>query len=648
MLLNLHSYIKILVFKMQEDKFPLLNTIHTPSDLKKLPINKLDDVCKELRQYIIDIISHNPGHLGASLGTVELTVAIHYVFDTPFDKLVWDVGHQAYGHKILTGRKEKFHTIRSYKGISGFPKMSESNYDSFGTGHSSTSISAALGMAIAAKQNNDSKRNHIAVIGDGSMTAGIAFEAMNHAGDTDANILVILNDNGIAIDKSVGAIDRYLTDISTSKKYNALKNKVWNLLSRNNKYGHATRRLIQQIENGIKGSLLSGSNLFESFNFRYFGPTDGHDVVRLVRLFKDLKNIKGPKLLHVHTQKGKGLSYAEADQTLFHAPGKFNPETGELISSACADDPPRYQDVFGKTLVSLAYRNPKIIGITPAMGTGCSLDVMMQKIPDRAFDVGIAEQHAVTFAAGLATDGFIPFCNIYSSFLQRSFDQIVHDVALQKLPVILCIDRGGLVGEDGATHHGIYDIAFLRPIPNLIISSPMNEFELRNLMFTAQLNPVHPFVIRYPRGKGTTPAWRNKMEEIPIGKGRLIVKGNKVAILSYGPIGNNVQKAIQILDYMGIKPSHYDMRFVKPIDVELLHEIVIDHKYIITVEDGVKMGGFGSAISEFLFEHNYTNRLKIIGIPDVIIEHGSIDMLYKECGLDVDSLVEAIKLVWNE
>lgn len=633
---------------MPKTQYKLLDTINSPADLKKLPLNKLEEVCNDLRQYIIDVISHNPGHLGASLGTVELTVALHYVFDTPNDKLIWDVGHQAYGHKILTGRKEKFHSIRSYKGISGFPKMNESPYDSFGTGHSSTSISAALGLAIAAKLNNEPKRQHIAIIGDGSMTAGMAFEALNHAGDTDANVLVILNDNGIAIDKSVGALDRYLTDISTSKKYNALKDKVWNLLSRNNKYGHATRNLIQQIENGIKGSLLSRSNLFESFNFRYFGPTDGHDVIRLVRLFRDFKNIKGPKLLHIHTQKGKGLSYAEADQTKFHAPGKFNPKTGEIISTACVDDPPRYQDVFGHTVVSLAYRNPKIVGITPAMGTGCSLDIMMQKIPERAFDVGIAEQHAVTFAAGMAADGFIPFCNIYSSFLQRSFDQIIHDVAIQNLPVVFCIDRGGLVGEDGATHHGIYDIAFLRPIPNLIISSPMNEFELRNLMFTAQLNPIHPFVIRYPRGKGTTPAWRNKMEEIPIGKGRLIKKGSKIAILSYGPLGNNVEKAMQILDYMGIKPSHYDMRFVKPLDKDLLHEIVIDHAALITVEDGVKMGGFGSAVLEFLAEHNYSIKLEMIGISDVIIEQGSIDLLYKECGLDVESMVDTIKRVWNE
>lgn len=632
---------------MLKTKYTLLNTINSPADLKKLPLEKLEDICNELRGFIIDVISHNPGHLGASLGTVELTVAMHYVFDFPNDKLVWDVGHQAYGHKILTGRKDKFHTIRTYNGISGFPKMNESEYDSFGTGHSSTSISAILGFAMAAKLDNKPNRQHVAVIGDGSMTAGMAFEALNHAGDTDTNMLVILNDNGIAIDKSVGALDRYLTDISTSKNYNALKEKVWNLLSRNNVYGTATRDIIQQIENGIKGSLLSRSNLFESLNFRYFGPASGHNVVRLVRLFKALKDIKGPKLLHIHTQKGKGLTFAEADQTKFHAPGKFNPQTGEIISTSCADDPPRYQDVFGHTLVSLALRNEKIVGITPAMGTGCSLDIMMDKMPERAFDVGIAEQHAVTFAAGMAADGYVPFCNIYSSFLQRSYDQIVHDVAIQNLPVVFCIDRGGLVGEDGATHHGIYDIAFLRPIPNLIISSPINEFELRNLMYTAQLNANAPFVIRYPRGKGTIKAWRNKMEEIPIGKGNIIKKGNKIAILSYGPIGNNVIKAMEILDYMGIKPSHYDMRFAKPLDNDLLHEIHKQYSVVVTIEDGVKIGGFGAAVQEFFADHRYHNYICKLGIDDTIIEQGSVDLLYKECGLDSDSIVETIKKLWD-
>ncbi len=633
---------------MLKTKYKLLNTINSPADLKKLPPEKLDDVCNELRGFIIDVISHHPGHLGASLGTVELTVALHYVFDFPNDKLVWDVGHQAYGHKILTGRKDKFHTIRTYNGISGFPKMNESEYDSFGTGHSSTSISAILGFATSASLNNNPERQHVAVIGDGSMTAGMAFEALNHAGDTDANMLVILNDNGIAIDKSVGALDRYLTDISTSKKYNALKEKVWNLLSRNNVYGTATRDIIQQIENGIKGSLLNRSNLFESLNFRYFGPASGHNVVRLVRLFKALKDIKGPKLLHIHTQKGKGLPFAEADQTKFHAPGKFNPETGEIISTSCADDPPRFQDVFGHTLLSLANRNNKIVGITPAMGTGCSLDIMMEKMPDRSFDVGIAEQHAVTFAAGMAADGYVPFCNIYSSFLQRSYDQIVHDVAIQNLPVVFCIDRGGLVGEDGATHHGIYDIAFLRPIPNLIISSPINEFELRNLMYTAQLNANAPFVIRYPRGKGTIKAWRNKMEEIPIGKGNVIKKGNKIAILSYGPIGNNVINAMEILDYMGIKPSHYDMRFVKPLDSDLLHEIHKQYHIVVTIEDGVKIGGFGAAIQEFFADNRYHNYICKLGINDTIIEQGAIDLLYKECGLDSDSIVETIKKLWDD
>lgn len=633
---------------MLKTKYKLLNTINSPADLKKIPLEKLVDVCNELRGYIIDIISHNPGHLGASLGTVELTVALHYVFDFPNDKLIWDVGHQSYGHKILTGRKDRFHTIRTHRGLSGFPKMSESEFDSFGTGHSSTSISAILGFATAAQLDKNTKRQHIAVIGDGSMTAGMAFEALNNAGSADANMLVILNDNGIAIDKSVGALDRYLTTISTSKKYNALKEKVWKLLSRNNAHGTVTRDIIQQIENGIKGSLLSQSNFFESLNLRYFGPTSGHNVERLVRLLTDLKRINGPKLLHIHTQKGKGLPYAEADQTTFHAPGKFNPETGEIISTSCADDPPRYQDVFGHTLLSLAKRNDKIVGITPAMGSGCSLDIMMEKMPERTFDVGIAEQHAVTFAAGMAADGYIPFCNIYSSFLQRAYDQIIHDVAIQNLPVVFCIDRGGLVGEDGATHHGIYDIAFLRPIPNLIISSPMNEFELRNLMYTAQLKPNSPFVIRYPRGKGTLKSWRNKMEEIPIGKGHIIKKGTKIAILSYGPIGNNVIKAMEILDYLQIKPSHYDMRFVKPLDQELLHEIHKQYPAIITIEDGVKIGGFGAAVQEFFSDNRYQNHIYKVGVDDTIIEQGAIDLLYKECGLDVDSLVETIKKLWNE
>lgn len=629
------------------DSYKLLKQIDFPEDLRKLPISELPSLCSELREYIISVISHNPGHLGSSLGTVELTTALHYAFNTPVDKLIWDVGHQAYSHKILTGRKEDFKRNRTYKGISGFPKMKESEYDAFGTGHSSTSISAALGMAISAKLNNDPHRQHIAVIGDGSMTGGMSFEAMNHAGWENANILVILNDNGISIDKSVGALKEYLIDISTSKTYNRLKDKVWKVLTFKNNKGSLVRNFVQQFENALKGSILKKSNLFESLGFRYFGPVDGHDVERLVKIFNDLKQIPGPKLLHIRTVKGKGLDLAEKDQTKYHAPGFFNPATGEIIAQPCLNEPPKFQDVFGETLVALAKRNPKIVGVTPAMASGCSLDIMMEQMPERAYDVGIAEQHAVTFSAGMAASGHIPFCNIYSTFLQRGFDQVVHDVAIQDLPVIFCIDRGGLVGEDGPTHHGLYDIAFLRCIPNLIISSPINEHELRNLMFTAQNDLKHPFVIRFPRGKGVLPVWRNKMVEIEIGKGKLLKTGSQIAMLSFGPIGNLVADAIEIAEINGMNPSHYDLRFAKPLDHELLHEVFKNHHTIVTVEDGTIVGGVGSAVTEFMTEHNYKATIIRMGIPDTIVEQGAIAQLRAECGLDTDHMMDVIKKHWK-
>ncbi len=628
------------------NSYKLLSQIEFPSDLRKLPASELPTLCSELREYIINVISHNPGHLGSSLGTVELTTALHYVFDTPVDKLIWDVGHQAYSHKILTGRKEDFKLNRMYKGISGFPKMNESEYDAFGTGHSSTSISAALGMAISAKLNNNHQRQHIAVIGDGSMTGGMAFEAMNHAGWENANVLVVLNDNGISIDKSVGALKEYLIDISTSKTYNRLKDKVWKALTFKNNKGSYVRNFVQQFENALKGTILKKSNLFESLGFRYFGPVDGHDVERLVKIFNDLKQIPGPKLLHIRTKKGKGLDLAERDQTRYHAPGLFNPVTGEIISQSCSDEPLRFQDVFGETIVALAKRNPKIIGVTPAMASGCSLDLMMQKMPDRAFDVGIAEQHAVTFSAGMAASGHVPFCNIYSTFLQRSLDQVIHDVAIQNLPVIFCIDRGGLVGEDGATHHGIYDIAFLRSVPNLIISSPINEHELRNLMFTAQSDPQHPFVIRYPRGKGVLPIWRNKMVEIEVGKGKLLKSGSQIAMLSFGPIGNLTADAVSIASIEGMQVSHYDLRFVKPLDNELLHEVFKNHHTIVTIEDGTVVGGVGSAVAEFMLEHGYSANIVRMGVPDKIIEQGSVAQLRSECRLDSDHMIQVIKKYW--
>ena len=629
---------------MSSETSNLLEKIICPEDLKKLNAEDLIQVSNELRQFIIDIVCSNPGHFGASLGVVELTVALHYVFNTPYDLIIWDVGHQAYGHKILTGRRKVFHTNRKYKGISGFPKRSESEYDCFGSGHSSTSISAALGMAVAANKNNEKDRQIVAVIGDGAMTAGLAFEGLNNAGIEKTNLLVILNDNNIAIDPNAGALKQYLLDITTSQTYNKIKNEIWNLLGKISKLGPNPQKLAQKLEHGLKSIILRQSNLFEALNFRYFGPVDGHDVVYLSKIFRDLKNIPGPKLLHCLTKKGKGFKQAELNQTIWHAPGIFNKETGEILKiNTDKPGPPKYQDVFGHTIVELAEKNKKIIGITPAMPTGSSLNIMMKKMPDRTFDVGIAEQHAVTFSAGLAAQGMLPFCNIYSSFMQRAYDQVIHDVALQNLNVVFCLDRAGLVGDDGATHHGTFDLAYMRCIPNLIVSAPMNEEELRNLMYTAQLENKGAFVIRYPRGTGVMPNWRKPMKEIPIGKGRFIKPGSDLAILSIGHIGNLALEACKHLEQDNISAALYDMRFVKPLDKEMLHQVFKKYKHIITVEDGTIVGGLGSAILEFMNENSYHAEVVRLGVPDKFINHGTQQELYKECSYDSKSIYQTAK-----
>tara|TARA_B100001741_G_C16555097_1_gene602089 strand:+ start:12405 stop:14342 length:1938 start_codon:yes stop_codon:yes gene_type:complete len=621
----------------------LLENINIPQDLKKLKSSDLPEVCNELRQFIINVVSSKGGHFGASLGVVELTVALHYIFNTPHDQLVWDVGHQAYGHKILTGRKDRFHTNRIYKGISGFPKRSESEYDTFGVGHSSTSISGALGMAVASSYKGDENKQHIAVIGDGSMTAGLAFEGLNHAGIENSNLLVILNDNCMSIDPNVGALKEYLTDIATSHTYNKVKDDVWKLLGKISRFGPNAQAIASKLENAMKSVLLKQSNYFESLNFRYFGPVDGHDVVHLSKVLNDLKDIPGPKILHCLTKKGKGYEPAEkGSPTKWHAPGLFDKNTGEIIKSVSSvPEPPKYQDVFGKTIVELAKENDKIMGVTPAMPTGCSLGIMMEEMPKRAFDVGIAEQHAVTFSAGLATQGMVPYCNIYSSFMQRAYDQVIHDVAIQNLNVVFCLDRGGLVGADGPTHHGVYDMAYFRCIPNMVVSAPMNEQELRNLMYTAQLPNKGPFSIRYPRGKGVMIDWQTPFKEIPIGKGREISKGNEAAILTIGHVGNFAQEALSKLDTYSI--AHYDMRFVKPLDENLLHQIFKKYNKIIIVEDGCIQGGFGSAVIEFMVDHNYQANVKRLGIPDKYIEHGTQAELWRECEYDTQAIIENIQ-----
>ena len=622
----------------------LLATIDNPDDLRKLDQTQLVQLSEELRQFIVDNVSVYGGHFGASLGVVELTVALHYAFQTPYDQLVWDVGHQAYGHKILTGRRNSFHTNRRYKGLSGFPKRKESPYDAFGVGHSSTSISAALGMAVASGYKNEKDRQHIAVIGDGALTGGMAFEAMNHAGVAGSNLLIILNDNNMSIDPNVGALKDYLTDITTSHTYNKAKDEIWKVLGKFSKFGTSAKDIVSKVENSMKSFLLQHSNLFESLNLRYFGPVDGHDVNHLVSIFKDLKDIPGPKILHCITTKGKGYALAEKDQTRWHAPGKFDKVTG-VIQKKVYDtpQPPKYQDVFGHTLVELAEKNDKIVGITPAMPSGSSLNIMMKAMPDRAFDVGIAEQHAVTFSAGLATQGLVPFCNIYSTFMQRAYDQVIHDVCIQNLHVVFCLDRAGFAGADGPTHHGAYDIAFMRSIPNIVVASPMNEAELRSMMYSAQLPREGAYSIRYPRGQGVMPEWKTPMEEIKEGTGRVIQEGEEVAILSLGPVGNYAVEACEALAADSLRPAHFDMRFAKPLDENLLHKIFKKFDKIITVEDGCLMGGFGSAVLEFMADHGYNAQIKRLGIPDAIIEHGEQEELHAECGFDSAGIANAVR-----
>lgn len=620
--------------------------IKTPQDLRRLPLDQLQPLADQLRDYIIDTLSSHPGHLASSLGTVELTVALHYVFNTPDDKLIWDVGHQAYAHKILTGRGERFSTIRTYGGLSGFPKMSESEYDAFGTGHSSTSISAALGMATASELQGNNTRNHIAVIGDGAMSGGEAFEAMNNLGESKANILIILNDNGISIDKAVGGLNGYLTRITSSRRYNRLKEHVWHRLNGTDdrrRHDHSIG-FLQRLTTMAKTVALGSSNLFESLGIRYFGPIDGHDIPQLVDMLRRLKDLDGPKLLHVVTTKGKGLRQAERDPIAYHAPGLYDIRTGDQIHTDNTDTPLRYQEVFGHTIVELANANPAIVGITPAMLTGCSLSIMQQQMPERVFDVGIAEQHAVTFAAGLAAAGMVPFCNIYSSFAQRAYDQIIHDVALQQLPVIFCLDRAGLVGDDGPTHHGVFDLAALRPIPGLTICAPIDEHELRDMMYTAQLPGHGPFVIRYPRGGSIHSDWKSTFNEIRVGEGRCLREGSEVAILSLGHPGNDALDAAEELQTKGISAAVYNMRFLKPLDIHMLDEIAAaGFRRIITVEDGVRLGGFGEAVTEYMVQHHpaVAATIKVLAIDDQFVTHGSVAQLKADCAIDKAAILAA-------
>lgn len=625
----------------------ILNQIDYPADLRKLPVESLPEVCSELRQYIIDVLSENPGHLGASLGTVELTVALHYVFNTPYDRIVWDVGHQAYGHKILTGRREKFTTLRKLHGISGFPNPKESEYDAFIAGHASNSISAAMGMSVASALRNE-ERHVIAVIGDGAMTGGLAFEGLNNAAANPNNLLIILNDNNMAIDNNVGGLSQYLVDITTSQAYNKMRYDVYKGLRKIKLIDDSRRENILRFNNSLKALLTQQHNLFEGFSIRYFGPVDGHNVGYLVKLLNDIKDMQGPKLLHIKTVKGKGFKPAEQSATEWHAPGRFNKETGERIIVRKLNEPQRYQDVFGHTLVELAEKDERIVGITPAMPTGCSMTYMMKAFPKRAYDVGIAEGHAVTFSAGLAKEGMIPFCNIYSSFMQRAYDMIIHDVALQKLHMVICLDRAGLVGEDGATHHGVFDLAYLRPIPNLIIASPLNEWDLRNLMYTAYSAKEGTFVIRYPRGKGEKADWRNEMSVLPVGKGKKLKDGKDIAILSIGPVGNEALKAIEQVEKEGVSVALYDMIYLKPIDEELLHEVGKKFNRIVTIENGVIKGALGTAVLEFMADNGYTPKVKRIGVPDRFIEHGSVPELFKLCGMDSESITEVVKEMVKE
>jgi len=629
---------------MSDNTYTLLHTINSPDDLKKISEKQLPVLCQELRQFIIEELSQNPGHLGASLGSVEITVALHYIFKTPYDRIIWDVGHQAYGHKILTGRRDKFHTNRKYKGLSGFPNPKESEYDAFIAGHASNSISAALGVSIASHLQKDDDRQVIAVIGDGAMTGGLAFEGLNNTSIHPNNLLIILNDNQMAIDPIYGGISQYLVDITTSRTYNKVRFKVFKFLHKLGWVNEKRKRNIITLNNSIKAALSQQHNIFEGLNIRYFGPVDGHDVKSLVRILSEIKNFKGPKVLHCITKKGKGFEPAENFATEWHAPGKFDKNTGIRNDvDKTADSPPLFQDVFGKTLVELAKQNPKIVGITPAMPSGCSMSFMMKEMPDRSFDVGIAEGHAVTFSAGLAKEGLLPFCNAYSSFMQRAYDNIIHDVALQNLPFVLCLDRAGIVGADGATHHGVFDLAYLRCIPNMTIASPLNEIELRNLMYTAQLNPTGPFAIRYPRGKGVLSKWELPFDPIPIGKGVCLKEGKDIAIISLGPIGNSVAKAIELVEDKKLTIAHYDLRFLKPLDTDLLKEIGTKFKKVITIEDGCVNGGMGSAIIEFMSENGFTPELLRIGIPDRFVEHGSPEELYHELQMDEQGLMTQIQ-----
>ena len=621
----------------------ILSTIQYPDDLRKLKLSQLPQLCKELRQFIIDELSHNPGHFGSTLGVIELTVALHYVYNTPCDRLVWDVGHQAYAHKILTGRRDRFHTNRKYKGIKPFPSPDESEYDTFTCGHASNSISAALGMAVAAKKTGDDKRKVVAIIGDGAMSGGLAFEGLNNVSESDNNMLIILNDNKISIDRSVGGFKKYLLNLTTAPSYNKWRYRFGKVLDKLGLMKDGNNKRILRFNNSVKSLLTKQQNIFEGMNIRYFGPVDGHDVVELVHILRNIKDMRGPKMLHIHTTKGKGFASAEENPTEWHAPGLFDAETGERFETNDEGKAPRFQDVFGHTVLELAQQNKRIVGVTPAMPTGCSLNIMMDKMPERCFDVGIAEGHAVTFSGGMAKDGLIPFCNIYSSFLQRAYDNIIHDVAIQKLNVVLCIDRGGLVGEDGATHHGAFDLAFLRPIPNLTIASPYDEHELRNLMDTAQLPDKGPFAIRYPRGRGKLVDWHSPFEELPIGKGRMLRDGSDIAILSIGSIGNLAATAIDRVAKDGISVAHYDMRFLKPIDEDILHEVGRKFKCIITLENGTIKGGLGSAVLEFMADNGYKPDITRMGLPDEFVEHGSVPELCRLCKIDIESIVEEIK-----
>lgn len=624
------------------EKKKLLEQIYIPADMKQLPPEDLPDLCSELRRFIIDELSRNPGHLGASLGTVELTVALHYVFNTPTDRIVWDVGHQAYGHKILTGRRECFHTLRKLGGISGFPNPSESEYDAFIAGHASNSISAALGLSTAFELRRDDDRHVVAVIGDGAMTGGLAFEGLNNASNNPNNLLIILNDNDMAIDHNVGGISRYLVDITTSQTYNKVRYDLYRMMRKVNLIAEDRREGILRFNNSLKALISKQHNLFEGFSIRYFGPVDGHDVLNLVQKLNDIKDMKGPKLLHIKTQKGKGFKPAEDSATEWHAPGKFDKETGKRIITVDLNQPQLYQDVFGHTLVELAERDDRVVGVTPAMPTGSSMCYLMKQFPERAFDVGIAEGHAVTFSAGLAKEGMIPFCNIYSSFMQRAYDEVIHDTALQKLHVVFCLDRAGLVGEDGATHHGVFDLAYMRPVPNLTIASPINEVDLRNLMYTGCRDDAGTFVIRYPRGKGELYDWRQPLEILPVGKGRRLRDGGDIAVLSIGPIGNEVRKAIDMAEEEGLSVAHYDMIYLKPADEAILHEAGKRFRHIITVENGVRTGGLGSLVAEFMTDNGYMPKIRRIGVPDRFVEHGTIDELFNICGMDAKHIFEAI------